>query len=102
VSSTHFKVIGVVCRCDLDGASAGRRIDGVICNDRDTPLHERVIYKFSMKVLLMMSSKTKIEAKGSVGYLIPSIVGVDSNRGISQHSLWASGRHNDFFLCNRP
>ena len=78
VPQTNFKVVGIMGRCHLDASSAELHLRIVIGNNRNFFVHQ---------------GQNDFLAHDSA---IAFIVGIDTDTGISQHSLRTGSSHNHF------
>ena len=70
---SHFKVIGVVCRCDLHASGTKLLVYIFICHNRNFPVSERQLQHFSNQVFVSL------------------ILRIDSNSRITQERLRTCG-----------
>lgn len=83
MSDTNFVIIGIMRRGDFDGTSSELHVhDDGVSDDWDASGEEWVDGEFPMQML------------------VSRVVGVDSDGGISEHSLGTCGGDYDSLVCN--
>ena len=80
VTHTDSKVIGIVCRRDLDHARPKVLVHVGIGNHGDQSLAQRQMHPLTDQVL------------------VPCVFGVDHDRHVAQHGLRTGGRHHQAFI----
>ena len=73
VAFSHFKVIGVMGRCDLHTSGTEFFIHIFVCHNRDLPVCQRQLQHFTNQVFVSV------------------ILGINCNSRISQKGLWTRG-----------